>query len=75
MCVCVDIYVYICRYICMNDPNHAYDTMIQTLFILIYLKKNQINFLNKIHLLIELDAKKIPLEAQKSMPIPVQSQQ
>ena len=59
----------------MNDPNHAYDAMIQTLFILIYLTKNQINFLNKIHLLIELDAKKIPLEAQKSMSIPVQSQQ
>ena len=44
------IYLYICRYICMNDPNHANDTMIQTLFVLIYPKKNQINFLNKIHL-------------------------
>ena len=59
----------------MNDPNHAFDTMIQTLFVLIYPKKNQINFHNKIHLLIQLDAKKIPLEAQKSKPMLVQIQQ
>ena len=59
----------------MNDPNHAFDTMIQTLFVLIYPKKNQINFLNKIHLLIQLDAKKIPLEAQKSKPMLAQIQQ
>ena len=58
----------------MNDPDHAYDTLIQTIFILIYPKKNQINFFNKINVLIQLDAKTIPLEAQKSKPILVQSQ-